>query len=257
MWQPLAPWWRPVSPLLSWLGADVSVGFIYRIMSPLPSRYSLPTQLCLPQLFQVSQRQGSAFCVQPLLLRKRKVTVMEQAPWGAAEGLVCHWDQWWSHEDPGGVHPTKQSMWTAVIPALFVGCVATHSGNTPNTAAELDKAEVRCWATPGSWRNWTTGAYLQVRAIKQNGYYITYNELWNNSGARKPMLCAKCSSSNWLNPDSNLYHTDLIEISMVCWTDCRSDWGTQRLMTLLSQILSSLPSRRQASNFSCQQALTF
>lgn len=46
--------------------------------------------------------------------------------------------------DPGGVHPTKQSMWTAVIPALFVGCVATHSGNTPNTAAELDKAEVRC-----------------------------------------------------------------------------------------------------------------
>ena len=31
----------------------------------------------------------------------------------------------------------------AVIPALFVGCVATYLGNTPNTAAELDKAELR------------------------------------------------------------------------------------------------------------------
>ena len=32
----------------------------------------------------------------------------------------------------------------AVIPALFVGCVAMHLGDTPNTAAELDKAELRC-----------------------------------------------------------------------------------------------------------------
>jgi len=92
MWQPSAPWWRPVT-LLSWLGAGVGVGFIYRTMSPLPSSYSLPIWLYLPQLFQVSQRQGSAFCVQPLPLGKRK-TRMEQPPWGAEKGLVFHWDQW-------------------------------------------------------------------------------------------------------------------------------------------------------------------
>lgn len=55
---------RPVT-LLSWLNAGMGVGFIYRTMSPLPSRYSLPIWLYLPQLFQVSQNQGSAFCVQP------------------------------------------------------------------------------------------------------------------------------------------------------------------------------------------------
>lgn len=41
----------------------------------------------------------------------------------------------------------------AVIPALFVRCVATHLGNTPNTAAELDKAELRCWAPSDSRRS--------------------------------------------------------------------------------------------------------
>lgn len=76
-----------------------------------------------------------------------------------------------------------------------------------------------------------SGLTLQVRAVRQDGHYITYSESWN-SGARKPMLCVRCSSSNWLNPDSNLYHTDLIEVSM-----------TQRLMTLLSQIHSALPSK--------------
>ena len=96
---------------------------------------------------------------------------------------------------------------------------------------------------------------LQVRPVGQDGYYKTYNKLWNNSGARKTRLCAKCSSSNWQNPNSNLYHADLFEISMVFWTDCHSGWLTQRLVTLQSQILSSLPSSSQASNSSCHQGL--
>lgn len=36
------------------------------------------------------------------------------------------------------------SMWTTVIPAVIVECAATYPGITPNIAAELDKAEVRC-----------------------------------------------------------------------------------------------------------------
>lgn len=87
------------------------------------------------------------------------------------------------------------------------------------------------------------GLTLQVGAVRQDGHYVTYSESWN-SGARKPMLCARCFSSNWLNPNSNLYHTDLIEVSsMVLWSNCHSGWGTQRLMTLLSQIRSALPSK--------------
>ena len=98
---------------------------------------------------------------------------------------------------------------------------------------------------------------LQVRPVGQDGYYKTYNKLWNNSGARKTMLCAKYSSSNWQNPNSNLYHPDLVEIFMVLWTDCHSGWLTQRLVTLQSQILNSLPSSTQASNSSCHQGLAF
>lgn len=75
------------------------------------------------------------------------------------------------------------------------------------------------------------GLTLQVGAVRQDRHYITYSESWN-SGARKPMPCARCSSSNWLNPDSSLYYTDLIEVSMVLWSNCHSGWGTQRLVKI-------------------------
>ena len=57
--------------------------------------------------------------------------------------VVMTWGSW-------RVHPTEWSIQMAVIRALFVGCVATYLGNTPNTAAELDKAELRCWALSDS-----------------------------------------------------------------------------------------------------------
>ena len=41
----------------------------------------------------------------------------------------------------------------AAIPASLVGRAAMHLGDTPNTAAELDTAEPRCWAPPGSRRS--------------------------------------------------------------------------------------------------------
>lgn len=44
---------------------------------------------------------------------------------------------------------------------------------------------------------------LQVGAVRQDSHYITYSDS-SNSGARKPKLCASCSSSDWLNPDSDL-----------------------------------------------------
>lgn len=79
-------------------------------ISPLPSKRSLPTRLHLPNLFQVPQRQDCAFCVKSLLLRNRRMMMMEHPPWAVAEGLVYHWDQWRSDQDPGGVHPTMQHM---------------------------------------------------------------------------------------------------------------------------------------------------
>lgn len=63
MWQPPSPLVRPVTALLA--AQARGVGCIYRTISPPTSRYSSPIWLYLPQLFQVSQRQGSAFHVQP------------------------------------------------------------------------------------------------------------------------------------------------------------------------------------------------
>lgn len=118
MWQPPAPWWD--QSLLSWLGAGVGVGCIYRTISPLPSRYSSPIWLYLPQLFQVSQRQGSAFHVQPLPLGKRKMTRMEQPPWAAEKELVFHWDEWWWCEDPReSTQPSGAFRWLSFLPCLW------------------------------------------------------------------------------------------------------------------------------------------
>lgn len=75
------------------------------------------------------------------------------------------------------------------------------------------------------------GLTLQVGAVRQDRHYITYGESWN-SRARKPMPCARCLSSNWLNPDSNIYYTDLIEVSIALWSNCHSGWGTQRLVKI-------------------------
>ena len=146
--------------------------------------------------------------------------------------------------------------WTTAIPTSAVECAATRSGNTPNIAAELDKAAGRRWAMPGSWRCRATRAYPSGRSCQTSRSWQTYSES-PGSGARRPVLCARRSCSSWLNPDSSLYHTDLIKVSMALCSNCHSSWGTQRLMTLLSQVHGCLPSESQWGNPSCQQVLTF
>lgn len=98
----------------------------------------------------------------------------------------------------------------------FLPCLWNVQQLTPGTLVTLLQSWVRQrWdaeprlALEGSE---LSGLTIQVGAVRQDGHYITYSDSWN-SGARKPKLCARCSSSNWLNPDSNLYHAGLIEVS--------------------------------------------
>lgn len=68
------------------------------------------------------------------------MTMMELPHWVVAEKLMYHWDSWRSHQHPGGVHPPMERM------DHYHSCLVcgTDSGNTPNIAVELDKAEMRC-----------------------------------------------------------------------------------------------------------------
>lgn len=71
--------------------------------------------------------------------------------------------------------------------------MVTHSRKTPSTAEEQDKAEVRWWATLDCEGTEPPGLTLQVGAVGQDDPYVIHREPFT-SGARKPMLCARCSS---------------------------------------------------------------